>query len=389
MKALVPVLLAVALDLIGFGIVIPLLTFYAEEYGAGPVAVTLLMAIYSLTQFLMAPVWGMLSDRYGRRPIMLFSIAMATICLAGFAWAESLVLLFVFRALHGAAAANISTAQACIADSTTEENRAKGMGLIGAAFGLGFTIGPFIGGELSVYGLAAPIWFAAALSALNFVLAFAWLKETRKPNSTRPRRSINPEIFLKVAKHPVVGSSILLTFVLTFAFALMESSFTLFAEHIRDLDARLVGRMFGIAGLTMIVVQGGIIGRLVKRFGEGPLIPLGIGILAVSLLILPFAPPIGAMTIVFVMMAIGQGISSPSLHSLISRGTSPDEQGFVLGTNQSMSALARVLGPAAAGWIYLGGAAWPFFASGSILLFSLPLALHAVRQTRTKERDLV
>ena len=120
---------------------------------------------------------------------MLFSIGMATVCLAGFAWSESLALLFVFRTLHGAAAANISTAQACIADSTTAENRAKGMGLIGAAFGLGFTVGPFIGGELSVHGLAAPIWFAAALSAINFVVAVAWLKETRKPNTERPVRS--------------------------------------------------------------------------------------------------------------------------------------------------------------------------------------------------------
>ena len=174
MKLLVPVLMAVVLDLVGFGIVIPLLTFYAEEYGAGPVAVTLLMAVYSLAQFLMAPVWGALSDKYGRRPIMLFSIGMAAVCLAGFAWAESLVMLFVFRTLHGAAAANISTAQACVADVTTPENRAKGMGLIGAAFGFGFTVGPFIGGELSVHGLAAPIWFAAGLAALNFVLALAW-----------------------------------------------------------------------------------------------------------------------------------------------------------------------------------------------------------------------
>ena len=123
MKLLVPVLMAVVLDLVGFGIVIPLLTFYAEEYGAGPVAVTLLMAVYSLAQFLMAPVWGALSDKYGRRPIMLFSIGMAAVCLAGFAWAESLVMLFVFRTLHGAAAANISTAQACVADVTTPENR--------------------------------------------------------------------------------------------------------------------------------------------------------------------------------------------------------------------------------------------------------------------------
>jgi DHA1 family tetracycline resistance protein-like MFS transporter len=383
MKLLFPVLLAVVLDLVGFGIVIPLLTFYAEEYGAGPVAVTLLMAVYSLAQFLMAPVWGALSDRFGRRPIMLFSIGMATVCLAGFAWAESLAMLFVFRTLHGAAAANISTAQACVADVTKPENRAKGMGLIGAAFGFGFTVGPFIGGELSVHGLAAPIWFAASLSALNFVAAVFWLKETRKADTKRPKRSIHPSSFFRVAKHPVVGLCIVLTFVMTMAFAIMESSFALFAEHVRDLDARMVGRMFGVAGLTMILVQGGLIGRLVKRFGEARLVPSGVAILAVGLFLLPFAPPTTAMVLVFVLIAVGQGIASPSLHSLISRGASEDEQGFVLGTNQSLSALARAVGPSIAGWLYLSGAAWPFYTSSGILAASVVLAVAAVKQ-RTK-----
>jgi MFS family permease len=217
----------------------------------------------------------------------------------------------------------------------------------------------------------------------------AWLKETRKPDTKRPIRSIRPTAFLEVIKHPVVGACILLTFVMTCAFAIMESSFTLFAEHVRGLDARMVGRMFGIAGLTMIVVQGGIIGRLVKRFGEARLIPAGVFILAAGLFLLPFTPPFLAMTVVFVMMAIGQGISSPSIHSLISQGTHPDEQGFVLGTNQSMSALARALGPTAAGWIYLGDPSWPFLVSGSILILSLPLAIIAVRQSGTSAKKLV
>ena len=381
MKSLFPVYLAVLLDLIGFGIVIPLLTFYAEEYGAGPIEVTLLMAVYSFAQFLMAPVWGALSDRFGRRPIMLFSIGMATLCLAGFAWAQSLLLLFVFRILHGAAAANISTAQACVADVTTAENRAKGMGLIGAAFGVGFTIGPLIGGEMSVYGLAAPIWLAAGLSAFNWVVAFFWLKETQQPDTERHVRSIQPSDFVRVAKHPLVGACIVLTFTMTIAFAMMESSFTLFAEHVRGLDAQTVGRMFGIAGITMILIQGGLIGRLVKRFGEARLVPIGIGILTVGLFLLPLAPPPGAMVAVFVIIAIGQGIASPSLNSLISQRTPASEQGFVLGTNQSMSALARTIGPAVAGWIYLGGPAWPFYASASILGLSIFLAQKAVRQS--------
>lgn len=380
MRSLIPVLMAVVLDLVGFGIVIPLLTFYALEYGAGPVEVTLLMAVYSLAQFLMAPVWGGLSDRFGRRPIMLISIAMATICLAGFAWADSLLMLFVFRTLHGAAAANISTAQACVADVTSAENRAKGMGMIGAAFGFGFTVGPFIGGELSVVSLATPIWVAAGLSLVNFVLAVFLLKETRDPNTERPTRSIHPKAFVQAMRHPVIGMCIALTFVMTLAFAGMESSFTLFAEEVRGLDARRVGRMFGVAGLTMIIVQGGLIGRLVKRFGEAPLVPIGVTILAISLALLPFAPPPQWMTIVFVIMAIGQGIASPSLHSLISKGAAPNEQGFVLGTNQSMSALARAVGPSIAGYVYLAGPAMPFFLSSAVLTLSIGLSILAIRQ---------
>jgi len=386
-RALIPVLLAVVLDLIGFGIVIPLLTFYAEEYGAGPVAVTWLMAVYSLAQFLMAPVWGGLSDRWGRRPVMLFSIAMATLCLAGFAAADELWLLFVFRILHGGAAANISTAQACVADLTTVENRAKGMGMIGAAFGLGFTLGPFMGGELSAFGLSTPIWVAAGLSLFNLILAVWLLPETRAATTARVKRSIDPRSFIQVARHPVVGLCIVLTFVMTIAFAMMESSFTLFAEHVRDLNAREVGRMFGIAGLTMILVQGGLIGRLVKRFGETRLVPVGIALLAISLAVLPYAPPPGAMVGVFVVMSVGHGIASPSLHSLISKGTSPDEQGFVLGTNQSMSALARAVGPSVSGWLYLVKPAAPFFASAAILGGAVLLALKAVGQHQRRANE--
>jgi len=381
MRPLIPVLFAVFLDLIGFGIVIPLLTFYAEDYQASPIHVTLLMACYSAAQFLFAPVWGALSDRMGRRPVMLVSIFASAVFLAGFAAADTLWMLFLFRTLHGAAAANISTAQACVADITTPENRAKGMGMIGAAFGIGFTVGPWIGGELSVFGYAFPIWVAAGLSAINFFLALRLLPETRKPDSKTRPRPIHPAAFLRVAKHPVVGLCVVLTFVTTFSFALMESTFTLFAEHVRALSAAEVGRMFGIAGLVMVVIQGGLIGRLVKRFGEHTLIPVGIGILAIGLAILPYSPPPVAMTLACCVIAIGQGISSPRLHALVSKGTNPDEQGFVLGTNQSMSALARVVGPTAGGLLYSGlSPAAPLLASAGILLVSVGLAVPAMRQ---------
>lgn len=387
-RALIPVLFCVFLDLIGFGIVIPLLTYYAETYDATAVHVTLLMAIYSLAQFLFAPVWGALSDRYGRRPILLASIAATAIFLAGFAAANQLWMLFLFRGLHGACAANVSTAQAAVADLTPPDKRAVGMGLIGAAFGIGFTVGPFIGGETAVYGYDVPIWIAAGLSAINFVLAMFLLPETRTAASTTRPRPITPGAFLRVARHPVVGLCVVLTFVLTMAFAIMESSFTLFAEHVRGLEAWEVGRMFGIAGLVMIFVQGGMIRPLVKRFGEAPLVPIGVAILAVGLALLPFAPPFVPMVTVFVIMAIGQGISSPSLNALISNGASDDEQGFVLGTNQSMSALARAIGPTLAGIFYAQIApSAPFLISAAILGLGFFLAIAAIRQRTRNTRE--
>jgi DHA1 family tetracycline resistance protein-like MFS transporter len=382
-RALIPVLLAVVLDLVGFGIVIPLLTFYAEEYQAGAMEVTMLMAIYSLAQFLMAPVWGGLSDKIGRRPVMLFSLAMSTVCLAGFAWADTLVLLFVFRALHGAGAANISTAQACVADLTTPEKRAMGMGFIGAAFGFGFTIGPVIGGVMSHYwGHTAPIWLAAGLAGLNLLLAAVMLPETRDPSTQRAERTRDPRALLRAIAHPVVGLCILLTFVMTIAFAGMESTFTLFGEHVHGLSALDIGLMFGAAGVTMIIVQGGLVGRLVKRFGEAKLLPAGLVLLTIGLALLPFAPPTMPMVAVFTLIAIGQGIASPSLHALISRGTDPSEQGIVLGANQSMSALARAIGPTLAGGLYLMGPASPFLASAAVIALSLPLAMLATRRWR-------
>ena len=380
-RALIPVLLVVFLDLIGFGIVIPLLTFYSEDYGASPFQVTMLMAVYSLAQFAFAPLWGALSDRVGRRPVLLASIAATVVCLSGFAAANTLWMLFLFRTLHGACAANISTAQAAVADLTTPEKRAAGMGLIGAAFGIGFSVGPFIGGEMSTFGYAAPIWLAAGLSAINLVLAYFMLPETRHPGSTTRPRPISPAAFIRVATHPVVGLCVVLTFVLTVSFAMMESSFTLFAEHVRGLGAQDVGRMFAVAGVVMIVVQGGLIRPLVKRFGEAPLVPTGIAILAIGLAALPFAPPFGPMVAIFVLMAIGQGISGPSLHSMISRGTAPEEQGLVLGTNQSMSALARGIGPAFAGLLYADiSPSSPFLVSSGVLVLGFLLAVAAVRR---------
>lgn len=380
-RALLPVLLTVFLDLVGFGIVIPLLPFYALETGATALQVTLLMACYSLAQFLMAPTWGALSDRFGRRPILLLSIFATALGLAGFAWADTLVTLFLFRTLHGAAAANISTAQAAVADLTTPETRAKGMGLIGAAFGVGFTVGPFLGGELSRGGnVELPIWVAAGLSLINLILAAVFLPETRRPGAEARHRTISVQAFAQALRHPRVGLLVALTFAITTAFALMESTFTLFADQVHQLDAVALGRMFGVAGVVAIVVQGGLIGRLVRRFGEARLVPFGVGLMAAGLGLLPLAPPTAGLVAVFVLISLGQSLVTPSLNSLVSRAAG-DAQGFLLGTNQSMGALARAVGPALGGLLFTG---WsprgPFWFSAVLLAACVALAVAATRR---------
>lgn len=381
MRVLPVVFLTVLLDLIGFGIVIPLYPFYAESMGASPLMVTLLASTYSLAQFFFAPLWGALSDRHGRRPILLLSIGMGTLAMAGFAWAPSLLWLFVFRALHGLFAANISVAQAIIADTTTPENRAKGMGMIGAAFGLGFTIGPFVGGELSDYGLATPIAAAAALQAFNFLLALAILPETRTGDAPSRQRPIDPAAFGRVLVHPVVGPIVTLSFLLIFAFSMMESTFSLFQEHQNHLGPKEVGRVLGVIGVVGVFVQGGAIGPLVRTFGEKRLIQVGILSLAAALLALAFAAPWGPLLGVAAWIAVSHGLLSPSLNAILSKRTPEADQGFVLGSNQSLGALARALAPGLGGLLFTHAAhAAPFLAGAALLGLGAALTLRVPNQ---------
>lgn len=386
-----PVLLTVLLDLLGFGLVIPLMSFYAEGFGASAVQVTLLMASYSIAQFVFAPAWGALSDRVGRRPVMLASIAGTAICLSLFASSTSLWMLYVFRTLHGACAANIGAAQAYVADVTSGPDRARGMGLVGASFGLGFTLGPLLGGALSGFGLAAPIWAAAALSAVNFVWAFLRLPESRPPGSSAPshRRVVDPRRVVATLFHPVVGGVVGLTFVQTFAFSMLEATFALVAEHSWSMTARTVGFLFGGIGVVGIVIQGGLIGRLSKRFGEARLLLVGYVCTAAGMATLSATGPgrlwtaDGWLGIVVgcLLVATGTSLSNPSLMALVSRGAPPDEQGSVLGVGQSLSALARATAPVAGGLVYAAWFPGGAFAAGSLMMAgALALGIPAVRR---------
>jgi MFS transporter, DHA1 family, tetracycline resistance protein len=394
------------LDLLGFGILIPQLGIYAVKFQAAPFTVGLLLSVYSLMQLLFAPVLGRLSDRVGRRPVLLYSIAGSAVGYVLFGFAQSLGLLFLSRIIDGISGGNISTAQAYVADVTTGEDRARGMGVIGAAFGLGFILGPALGGVLgAAWGNLGIGLFAAALCAINWVLAFALLPESRKPGSVTRTKSV--ALVLPMLRVPVVGLGLVLFLVFTTAFAQMEGTFSVFlvnrhlsapaielAGRLWEIEARLgaavvreaslrAGYIFLVVGIVSTVIQGGLIGRLRKRFGEPALVITGCALLVVSLAAVPLAPSYGALFAPMVLLAAGSGLTNPSLSALVSLHAPAGSQGEVLGAYQSMGALGRIVGPALGGFLFsVGGASAPYVVASSMMAAALLLAAvlrHRVR----------
>ncbi|OGG45514.1 MAG: hypothetical protein A3F84_22745 [Candidatus Handelsmanbacteria bacterium RIFCSPLOWO2_12_FULL_64_10] len=384
---LVVLFLTVFIDLLGFGIVLPLLPYYAEGFGAGPLAVTLLSSSYSLMQFLFAPVWGRLSDRVGRRPILVLSLAGSALSYLLFGLAGSLAALFATRLLAGVCAANISTAQAYIADVTTPETRAKGMGMIGAAFGLGFIFGPAVGGALSRYGYAVPAFFAAGLSLAALALALFRLPESLRRRIDNPggaaRGGFDLGRLWAALVHPRMGLLLLIFFCSVFAFANLEATFALFVERAARFGytARETGYLFAYMGVLMSLMQGGLVGRLARRFGERRLVAAGTLMLAAGLGVVPLAPGLGGLMGALALLAFGVGMNTPSLSSLISRSAGADEQGGVLGVSQSMSSLARILGPAWGGFAFEQfGPASPYFTTAGLMGATFLVSLMLCRQ---------
>jgi MFS family permease len=349
--------LIVFVDLVGFGLIIPLLPFYAERFGASPQTVTLLLAIFSLMSMLAAPLWGRLSDRIGRRPVLMASMAAAALAYLWLGFASELWMLFAARAFAGICAGNIAAAQAYIADVTPPEKRARGMGMIGAAFGLGFIIGPALGGivagnDLATADLQTPGLIAAGLSAAAFLGVVLLLPESL-PAAVQARRTRSRIAALYSAfGRPVLGRLLAVFFLVILAFAGMEATFALWAMREYGWGPAQIGYVFTYVGLLSAVMQGGLIGPLTRRFGEERLMQSGLALIALGLLLLPFAGTLPPLIVAVTALSIGMGAMQPSLNSLISRRAGTDEQGEVMGIAQSVGSLARVLGPIIAGALF-------------------------------------
>jgi len=356
-KPLIIIFMTVFIDLVGFGIVIPALPYYVESetFRATPFEIGILFASYSLMQFVFSPVLGSLSDKYGRRPVLFFSIIGSAIGYLFIGFAFALWMVFVGRIVAGITGGNISTAQAYIADVTTKENRAKGMGLFGAMFGLGFIFGPAIGGILSRYGISVPFLFAAVLSAVNAVLVYFFLPESvhKEPYQTPDERKNRIVELFESLKDAQFGTLNAMYFFLVTSFSIMTYAFVLYTIERFGYTAEQNGYIFMFIGVIAVIFQGGLFGRLVGKFGENPLMIIGCLLMAASLFAIPYiSPEVGGLLgllVVTAVLAIGNSMASPAITSLVSKISSDTEQGKSLGVMQSGASLARAIGPAVGG----------------------------------------
>jgi multidrug resistance protein len=377
-SALSLIFLTVFIDLLGFGILIPILPSFAKiELLVDETAIGLVVAVYSFVQFLFNPILGRLSDKHGRKPVIVISLFINAIGYVLFAFTTSYIVLLVSRIVAGIGGSSISVAQAYIADVTTKENRAKGMGVIGAAFGLGFVFGPLIGGFLASYGYMVTGFASAIFSILAFIFTIILLPESNV-NSSAPaetkRKLIDVDGLKNVFAKPERVILIFLFFVLTFSFANIYGTFALLGLQVYGFSDMQNGFMFGIIGLTSAIVQGGLIGRISKVIRKKNILKFGSFFIMVALALIPYGGTLLGLAIICIFLSIGTGIFQPTVLSLISEVTPEDEQGVTLGVNQSFSAFARVLGPLWGGFAFeFLGYPYPFL-TGAAFMFLIVIA---------------
>jgi MFS family permease len=365
--------LTIFIDLMGFGIFIPVIPVYARELHATDALVGDLGALFSLMMFIATPVWGSMSDRYGRRPVIMIAITISAASYVLFAHSTTLFLLVASRMLTGLGAGNITAAQAYITDITPPEGRAKAMGIIGAAFGLGFIFGPPLGSFIFArFGVEWVGYLAAGLCALNLWAVWAWLPETITRRDTARKVRVKPITgVLRAVKDARFRDLYLISFIFITAFSMMQMTVALLWIDDYHLTEKQIGLMFAAVGVASAIVQGGMIGWLQHTFGERRLMVYGSICMAVGLGMIPFIPlawfvPLSIVSIA--LLSLGNGCLNPTILSLLSRNAEQHEQGEVLGTNQSFGSLARIAGPAMGGRLYSMGHALPYVTAGAIML---------------------
>lgn len=335
----------VLIDLIGFGIVIPLVPLYAEKFGASVVEIGFLTAVYALMQLIFAPVLGRVSDRYGRRPVILGSLMGSAIAWLMFGFAPALWVLFLARILDGISGASYAAAQAYVADITTDEDRVRGMGLIGAAFGLGFIIGPAIGGLFAAIDPRAPFIVAAAAALANFAIAWKRLPESRPRGSREGTQQSRWSALFRAVGSRDYGPLIWISFLGGLGFVGMESVFSLFGNRRFDFGLTETGLVFVFIGVFAAIVQGGLVHRLTARVGEWPVLRAGLWLTAAALLLMSFTTELWALFPVLVMLAVGSGFTFPTVNAIVSQRAPDDDQGSILGVLASAGGLARLIAP--------------------------------------------
>jgi DHA1 family tetracycline resistance protein-like MFS transporter len=397
------IFLTVVIDLLGFGIVMPFLTLQARDaFGVEAGTAALLGACYSAMQFLFMPVWGRLSDRVGRRPVMIISILFSALTMAGLgvalAWSDTIIWLFVARALSGSATANIGTASAYIADITTPEERVKGMGMIGLAFGLGFLIGPGVGGLLASYeinGRHGPwaCFAAAGLSVINLVWALTSLPESLPKERralgvhTRPLSPLRPDALRRLLGTRGVAHASLTNFLIILAFSGLEITYAMYAADAFALTHKQVGLFFVFMGLVGALVQGVFVRRVSGKIRETSMARAGLTFMLIGFVGFVLAPRVGlpGLFVVSALIAVGNGLTQPSISAYISRLADPTRQGETLSASQSLSSLARVFGPLLGGYLYALGPSWPFVSCALLnaLAFVVAQGMLAVQPVRS------